>query len=232
MRCDGGADWSAFRFEGDLTIALSSGLRVRIPYSQFVKPHVGLNRRGGRRVDEERLDVVINGVGNEPTTLGRYFLTSACLMVNHDAKVFTLWQANPTTSTNLVPVFDKETEKRCGNANGIMQYPMAKTSASSKPSGAVVGGAVAGGAIAAALLGLGAFAMMRRRRESAGGEPASPGGDGAVSDQKTGQFSSVGDEGWAQEMPGSSHVAAPEMHGNSHHVYEMDGTGSLSGHPR
>ncbi|KAM4055245.1 aspartic-type endopeptidase [Hirsutella rhossiliensis] len=211
-------------FEGDLTIVLSSGLKVRVPNTQFITPHLDMDRNGTRTLDDDQLDLVITGIENQPATLGRYFLTSAYLMVNHDAKAFTLWQANPTTSSSLVPVLDEKTAKKCGNANGITQSSMSRTpSDASKPSGAVIGGAVAGGVVAA-LLGLGTFFLIRRRRQNAGGEQASPDGGSAVSEHKLAQFTPGGAadaESWAQEMDGSP-VTATEMYSSNHEVYEMD----------
>jgi hypothetical protein len=47
--------------------------------------------------------------------VGRYFLTAAYLMVNHDANTFTLWQANPSTASDLVPTIFKDTADSCTN---------------------------------------------------------------------------------------------------------------------
>ncbi|KAK4937693.1 hypothetical protein LTR28_009768 [Elasticomyces elasticus] len=47
----------------------------------------------------------MEGVGaNDLPVLGRQFLTSAYLMVNQDASMFTLWKANPTVNEVLVAV--------------------------------------------------------------------------------------------------------------------------------
>ncbi|KAK0724411.1 hypothetical protein B0H67DRAFT_680020 [Lasiosphaeris hirsuta] len=48
-------------------------------------------------------ELLIRPTGQLPT-LGRYFLTGAYLMFNHDAEEFTLWQANPSERTSLTPV--------------------------------------------------------------------------------------------------------------------------------
>lgn len=219
---------SVARFDGDLTIVLGSGLRVRVPNTQFITPHVHMNPNGSRELDYDRLDLVINGLDTDLATLGRYFLTSAYLMVNHDAKAFTLWQANPTTSTSLVRVLDEASSKKCGRAHDIMS--MSRTSAgSSRPSGAVVGGAVAGGIVAAALLGLGAFFLIRRKRATAGGERACPDGGSTTSQHKLGQYNpggAAGPETWAQELP-TPDTMTPEAYHSHQPIYEMDGDGPV-----
>ncbi|TGO57721.1 hypothetical protein BOTNAR_0195g00060 [Botryotinia narcissicola] len=58
----------------------------------------------------------------KPSTLGRYILTAAYLMVNHDENTFTLWQANPSTAADIVPTVSKDTAQSCANvtSNGTV----------------------------------------------------------------------------------------------------------------
>ncbi|RGP68844.1 peptidase aspartic [Fusarium sporotrichioides] len=161
-----GLHWSARlfdaddAFDGDITFHLDSGLQVRIPNDQYIVPFVDIDRSGARVTKPKTKELLMNGVANQPATLGRYFLTAAYLMVNHDAGTFTLWQGNPTQRSKLVKVFDQDTADKCGkDAAGVVQ-PTVSTSAtpkeekegepadqpesSSSPSGAIIGGAVAG----------------------------------------------------------------------------------------
>lgn len=161
-------------YDGDLTISLSSGLSVRVPNSQFMTPFVQIGYDGARFYNESIKEFLYNSVGNQPATLGRYFLTAAYLMVNHDANSFTLWQGNPTSSSTLVPVLDEQAAAACGNATGVVQQSATATaSASSNASsggvstGAIVGAAVGGVAALAAIAGIIAFLFRRRRQQRA-----------------------------------------------------------------
>lgn len=138
-------------------------------------------------VDKSKREFLMNPLSNQPATLGRYFLTAAYLMVNHDSNSFTLWQANPTTSTDLVPVHDEEAANKCsGDVPGLVQPSASATaSPSTSPtndaqndkdeakedngathiSTAVIGGAAGGGAAALVLTGVVAFVIIHRRRK-------------------------------------------------------------------
>lgn len=175
----------------------------------------------------------MNGVANQPATLGRYFFTAAYLMVNHDAGTFTLWQGNPTERSKLVRVFDQDTADKCGkDATGIVQptasaasgekkdrEPMDRSEASSPPSGGVIGGAVAGGVVGVALICLAAFFFLRyKRKTKIEDQPLAT--DTYLQDDKNNVLT------WSppQEMPGSKPMPV-EMHGQSQFVYELDGGG-------
>ncbi|EDN93239.1 hypothetical protein SS1G_09105 [Sclerotinia sclerotiorum 1980 UF-70] len=102
-------------FQGDMSIKLSSGLQVTIPNSQFMPPFVTIDRNGSRIFNESEREFLYGVTSNQPSTLGRYFLTAAYLMINHDENTFTLWQANPSTATDLVPTISKDTAESCAN---------------------------------------------------------------------------------------------------------------------
>ncbi|ROV94092.1 hypothetical protein VMCG_08247 [Cytospora schulzeri] len=178
--------WSAAQykaegaFDGDMTISLSSGSSIRIPNDQFLVPYVYVDYDGKRYTDDANLDLLWNGIGDQPATLGRYFLTAAYLMVNHDSNSFTLWEANPTTSSNLVSVMNEETAEACGDLGGVVQPSVTATatptgtgsslmhssvSSGSTPVGAVAGGVV-GGVALLAIVGLGAFFLVRRSKRA------------------------------------------------------------------
>ncbi|KAF4451229.1 hypothetical protein F53441_5772 [Fusarium austroafricanum] len=169
------------KFFGDLTFHLESGLKIRVPSNQYMIPFVDINANGSRVSDATKRDILITDIEDEPPILGRYFLTAAYLMVNHDAGTFTLWQANATTEKNLVRVFDEETGKKCGgNATGVIQpsassIPSASTSSSPDGGGSqsgssragVIGGAVVASVLGVALLGLGVAYFLRKKKKRA-----------------------------------------------------------------
>jgi hypothetical protein len=105
-----GLHWSAALYDaktaytGDLKLSFSSGLQITVPNDQFMVPFVAIDRNGSRIFNESQREFLMNGLSDQPPTLGRYFLTAAYLMVDHDANTFTLWQANPTATSQLVPV--------------------------------------------------------------------------------------------------------------------------------
>ncbi|KAH6950765.1 aspartic peptidase domain-containing protein [Fusarium avenaceum] len=171
-------------FLADLTFYLESGLEIRFPNDQYMVPFVDIDTDGSRVIDTSKRDILMKGIEDEAPTLGRYFLTAAYLMVNHDAGTFTLWKANATKESNPVRVFDEEAGKQCGDkATGVIQpsaYGTASTSGTSdpendgddskskpSPSGAVIGGAVAGAILGAALIGSGVVYMLYQKRTKA-----------------------------------------------------------------
>lgn len=176
----------------------------------------------------------MNGVADQPATLGRYFLTAAYLMVNHDAGTFTLWQGNPTQRSKLVQVYDQKTADECGkDGTGIVQ-PTASAgpddevkeaagqsdaSPSSPPSGAVIGGAVAGAVVLIAVLYLGAFFFLRQKRKTVTKQESS-------APPEYVHYDKAGFPAWppSQEVAGCKPMPA-EAEGQSHFVYELDGDG-------
>ena len=78
-------------------------------------PFVTIERNGSRVFNQSEREFLYGVTSDQPSTLGRYFLTAAYLMVNHDENTFTLWQANPSTATNLVPTITKDTAENCAN---------------------------------------------------------------------------------------------------------------------
>ncbi|CAG1969860.1 unnamed protein product [Fusarium graminearum] len=231
-----GLHWSARlfdaddAFDGDITFHLDSGLQVRVPNDQYIVPFVDIDRSGARVTKSKTKELLMNGVAHQPATLGRYFLTAAYLMVNHDAGTFTLWQGNPTQRSKLVKVFDQDTADKCGkDAAGIVQPtasaspkeeeedPTDESESSSAPSAAIIGGAVAGGVVGVAVICLGVFFVLRQRRKGRA-EEKSPPSVVHVRDDKR-EFPT-----WCppQEMAGSKPMPA-EIQGQSHFLYELDG---------
>ncbi|KAF5673882.1 peptidase aspartic [Fusarium heterosporum] len=230
-----GLHWSARLFDadkvfdGDITFHLDSGLQIRVPNDQYIVLFSEIDRSGARVTKSNVKELLMNAVADQPATLGRCFLTAAYLMVNHDSGTFTLWQANPSSKSKLVRVFDQDTADRCGgDPSGIVQPTASATTveeedtpstetpeATSPPSGAVIGGAIAG-AVAGLVICLGGFLLWRRRRNSESkSQPREPIGV-EIRDPKP-EY-----PGWGQpqEMPGSKQMPA-EMQGQYHYVYKL-----------
>jgi hypothetical protein len=142
-----------YRFDGDITFQLSSGLEIRVQNDQYVVPFVTIDRNGSRIFNDSQREVLMNGVADQPATLGRYFLTGAYLMVNQDSNTFTIWQANPSSSSDLIPVLDERTASGCSNTTGVVQPSSisSPTGKSTSSSSHLSGGAIAGIVIAALL---------------------------------------------------------------------------------
>lgn len=148
---------------------------------QFLTPFVQIGYDGARYFNESIKELLINPT-DQPPTLGRYFLIAAYLMVNHDSNTFTMWQGNPSSSSNLVTVVSEKAAESCGNVSGVVQ-PSATTSitpgasktgaaessspgSSKKASTGVIAGATVGGVALVAAAGLLAFFLLRKRRQS------------------------------------------------------------------
>jgi len=168
-------------FDGELTIVLSNGFSARIPNSQFLTPFVEIARNGSRVIDRSKRELLMNGLSDQPATLGRYFFTAAYLMVNHDAKTFTMWQANPSTSSTLVPVSNKDqpsgvcTDEEGTGTNGKpdADAPGSNNNNNNPGStspvnvGAIAGGVVSGVIILLVAIALAIFFIRRRRANKA-----------------------------------------------------------------
>lgn len=166
-------DSDSMRFNGDVTFQLDTGLQVRIPNSQFFTPIVDIARNGSRVSDDSKRQLLMSGAGDRPATLGRYFLTGAYLMVDHEAKSFTMWQANPSTSSKLVAVSSQQTEgcpdgeeeEGSGTQGGDQNNQSSGTNV-----GAIAGGVVGGVAVLVAVGVVAARFLARRRRNATNGD--------------------------------------------------------------
>lgn len=98
-------------------------------------------------------------------------------MVNHDSNTFTMWQANPSTSSNLVSVVSEKVAEACGNVTGVVQPSATATAESSssesstQTSPGVIAGAVVGGLAFLAAVGLAVFFLLRRKRRQGESQP-------------------------------------------------------------
>jgi hypothetical protein len=155
-----------------------------VPNNQFIVPRVRYSEDGSRVIDRSQKDVLVYSVNNQPSTVGRYFLTAAYLMVNHEAGTFTMWQGNPSKKSTLVPVF--QTNEQCdsessgdGSSNtnnsntdgveggGSSEPESDAATETSMSTGNIVGAAVGGAAGLACVVALVIFCLWKRRRQQA-----------------------------------------------------------------
>jgi hypothetical protein len=104
-------------YQGDLTFRTDTGLSIRIPNSQLVKPDARIGDDGKIAYNSSVQDVMIYSLQDvnkaDMVRLGRYFFTAAYLYVDNDANTYTIWESNPTTDTDVVSVLDDKLEKAC-----------------------------------------------------------------------------------------------------------------------
>lgn len=101
------------------------------------------------------------------------------MLVNHDAGTFTLWQANPSTKRDLVPVLGPKGAAGCassvsGSGNGTNGNASTATTTNSPSTAAVVGGAV-GGVIGLIVVLAAAFLVVRHRKRMSAAAKVVPG---------------------------------------------------------
>ncbi|XTI92633.1 acid protease [Cenococcum geophilum] len=161
-------------YQGDITFTLNSGVTIRVPNSQFVLPDRDTNLDGRPFANTSISEVLINPTQDADSKdlplLGRQFLTSAYVMLDQDANTFTIWQANPTTNIDLVPIVSDSILSACNSS-----IP-ASTSSTSSPApinhselkaGAIAGIAI-GAVFAVGALGFAIFYWRRRRVKYSG----------------------------------------------------------------
>lgn len=158
-----------------------------MPNSQFLTPYVDIDRNGSRIFNTSEREFLITGAASNPTTLGRYFLTAAYLMVDHDENTFTLWQANPSSGTTLVPVTGAKSQANCQNeTSGDSGSSSTTETAAEGSSGThLSGGAIAGiavGAVAGALAVAGIILRWHRSRKALPTQPVQYSYDGQGAD--------------------------------------------------
>lgn len=228
-----GLHWSAALYdaseaytEGDMTISFSSGLQVTVPNDQFMVPFVTIARNGSRVFNDSQKEFLFNPTVAhvQPPTLGRYFLTSAYLMVNQDAATFTLWQANPSTATQLVPVLnEKRDTQACDGSNSTTTNPSgtAGSSPSKKLSSGVVAAIAIVTVVAVALIALWIFYVVRTRRKREQvqlREAGVPVQESFLKRNETGLQQTTVHEMHSENLP-------HEVQGSENMVHELEGRG-------
>ncbi|KAL8791510.1 MAG: hypothetical protein Q9213_000127 [Squamulea squamosa] len=172
-------------YDGDMTFTLSPGFDIRIPNHQLVIPDYSVNTQGFlTSANTSSREVLINSLQeinkNDWPMLGRSFLSSTYLFVDHDHEQFVLWNANPTaTEQNLIPVGPatcrpSPTGPTPSSASGL---PSSLATARNSSKGAISKGGIAGltvGILAACLLAFLLFLLFRHRyrhRQSTAQQP-------------------------------------------------------------
>jgi hypothetical protein len=159
-------------------------LSIRIPNSEFVVPDFTINSDGTVVGNDSVREIVINSLQDTNTDnmpiVGRQFFSSAYLLVNQDDLSYTLWEANPTTDTDIIPI---NSQPLCGNGttnNSTATTPSStsvsstahpSTSSTSSPlaspkhelSTGVIVGIIVGACAALAISGLALFLWLRRK---------------------------------------------------------------------
>lgn len=205
-----------------MTIRFTSGLEVRVANTQYMVPDETIGRDGARKTNNDRRVLLVGRAAQAPPTLGRAFLTAAYLNVNHDNNSFSLWQANPTTSSKLVSIMSDEAKKECsehsdGHGDGKGSGPSSTAGSSSDSGGvdaAVIGGAVAGTVVGLSAIGLAVFFYLRWRKTRGMLELAS----NPVMLEDTSRRPPT----TYQEMPAPHHPPPREMEGDMPVCYELD----------
>ncbi|KAF2227012.1 aspartic peptidase domain-containing protein [Elsinoe ampelina] len=173
-------------YDGDLTAQIEiagQSLDIRIPNDQLVLPDISIAETGAMNVNYSKQVVMLDALAAETEMLlpiiGRSFLSSAYVFVNQDAGTFTLWAANATTESDIVPIArDGSIVDTCGLRLVGTDSPESGDTSGSTPArltiGAIAGIAV-GSAAALMVVAAAAFFIIRRRRQSQG-SPDSPDG--------------------------------------------------------
>lgn len=207
-----------------MRLSFSSGLQITVPNDQYMVPFVTIDRNGSRIFNESQREFLMNGVSKDnPPTLGRYFLSSAYLMVNHDADTFTLWQANPSAASQLVPIPGENTNTDACTSTAAAAQPSATDSSGpppAQPSQGLPGATIAAIAVVSVFVVgfvtlLVLYIRARRRKQDARILAA-------ISAQN---FPDKDKDGYRQtriyEMPPD--CRPHEVPGSEHMVYELDG---------
>ncbi|KAK2740554.1 hypothetical protein FQN57_006058 [Myotisia sp. PD_48] len=165
------------KYTGDLSIQLSTGLSIRIPNDQFVVPDLTIdNDTGSLIANSTEMVLALNslqaGNSDDMPILGRQFLSSAYVMLNHEARKFTLWTANPTLTEDLVAVDSTNSAVETCPSTGAKSPTPQPPAPADTPSGsmtlsikAIVGIAV-GASVGIISFAIIAWIIVRRRRLS------------------------------------------------------------------
>ncbi|KAL1792464.1 hypothetical protein ACET3X_008971 [Alternaria dauci] len=99
-------------YYGGLTIKLQNSMSVKIPNTELVVPDSFIASDGVVQTNTSVRNVVINSLqfdnSNDLPVLGRLFMSSAYVMVNQEAGMFTVWQANTAPKTADIVAVDKQ----------------------------------------------------------------------------------------------------------------------------
>lgn len=167
-------------FDGDITFVLQSGLRIRVPNDQYFVHQQVVRTSGIRHTNTYLKELLVQNVTNANATgklseLGRYFLTAAYLMVDHENSTFTLWEANPSIKSTVVPVGKGGLSGVCepsatpsSGAENHQGSPLPSSTGSTESKDSLSVGSMAGIVVGASAgvfgVALAAFLWVRRQR--------------------------------------------------------------------
>lgn len=160
---------------------MENSLSIRIPNSELVVDDLYISNATGEIETGTRRNLVLNpleGVNeNDLPFLGRLFLTSAYLSVNHDSNTFTLWQADTLAQNTNLRALDSENrviDDVCRDTSDEGQNKLedtkeeGKTQLTSKPqSKSAIAGIAVGVGIAIVTLSLIGWVLFRNRKARA-----------------------------------------------------------------
>lgn len=136
------------RYTGDLTVTLSSGLKVRIPNDQLVVSDRYIDDSGELRSNASAQTLVFDSLQDvnkdDLPRIGHRVLSAAYLVLNQDANSFTLWEVDAVSRQELVAIDSdgKSIDSACGDTSTNQQVPSTSSSnplSSGKIAGIVVG---------------------------------------------------------------------------------------------
>ncbi|OCK76877.1 acid protease [Lepidopterella palustris CBS 459.81] len=181
-------------YQGDFTITLDSGLSIRVPNSQLVIPDRTISGDGSIASNESVRDYMFYSLqdvnAHDTPRIGRIFFTSAYIFINNDDKTFTIWEANPTTETNIISVQNAQVQKACSVAatsimptstitvSSAISSPSSSTTQSAAPTSSHISGGAIGGIVTGAIVAIGVFGLLlywllsKRKRANAINEAA------------------------------------------------------------
>lgn len=166
-------------YYGGLTVKLQNSVSVKVANTELVVPDTYIAANGAVQTNTSVRNVVVNSLqtdnGNDMPVLGRLFMSSAYVMVNHDAGRFSVWQANTASRTTDIVALDKQNNvvnQFCTDSSPKALPPNSSESPPPLPEekstlsrGSIAGIAVGSAAGLAMLCGIG-FVLYRRRRSS------------------------------------------------------------------
>jgi hypothetical protein len=129
---------------------------IRVPNTELIVPDEYINKTTGQSATNDTVrNIVINPVQdinkNDLPLLGRLFLSSAYLSVNHDSGTFTLWQTDTAARKRALQALDEGNRvvtEYCTRDNGTNQPtdipPLATATLTPEPSHGLSDGAIGG----------------------------------------------------------------------------------------
>ena len=172
------------RYYGDLTIRIQNSLSVRIPNTELVVPDTYIAPNGQIRTNDSASNIVINSLqtynNDDLPVLGRLFMSSAYLMVNYEAHLFSIWQANTGSKIPELIALDEKNNlisDFCSGRSNVSSVgpndgssgPPSSPEEAEKPktlTGGAIGGIVAGAVAAVIGILLLGYYLYRRKKKT------------------------------------------------------------------